>query len=292
MTALRTFLLALGAIVCTAADADAASPVAPPAPGRSLAVIPFYAPERMWTVYAPVVEYLRRETGEAWSLTLPATHEELIEELCAGRIDVALIGPVPLGRANLRCGAVPFLVPLGPGGAPVYESVLLTSDPAVGSIEALRGKEIGFMRGSTAAHVLPVTMLAEAGLDRASYVPVFLESQDRLMAALLARRISAAGVKSALHRRFRDEPGLRVLRTSGPLPNFAFVSLPSLPKPTRERVSAALLRLRPLERADDAALVKGWDDEIRNGFVRPPPDYLSAVLALRERTEKVLRERD
>jgi ABC-type phosphate/phosphonate transport system substrate-binding protein len=257
---------------------------------RKLAVTPFYAPEQMWRLYAPFVDHLRRETGEAWELSLHPSHEALIEELCAGRVDVALVGPMPLGRIHRKCEGAPFLVALGPGGVSTYQSVLVTADPAVTAISALRGKDVGLFRGSTAAHAIPVKLLADAGLPPGSYRPVWLEGQDRLMAAVLAGRISAAGVKSALYRRFEKEPGLRQLGTSGPLPNFAFAALPSLPARTRDRFAAALLPLRPRERSSHAQLVSSWDDEVRHGFVRPPPEYLPSVLALLETVERLPRE--
>jgi ABC-type phosphate/phosphonate transport system substrate-binding protein len=262
---------------------------APPAPVRKLAVVPFYAPEQMWRLYAPLVEYLRQETGEAWELSLHPSHQALLDDLCAGKVQVALLGPVPLGRLHRRCGGAPFLVTLGPTGDPTYHAVIVTADREVGSLGALRGKDVGFFRGSTAAHVVPVRLLADAGLRPGSYRPVWLESQDRLVAAVLAGKISAAGVKSALHQRFASEPGLRVLGRSAPLPNFAFAATPSLPARSRERFASALLALRPRDRPADAARVERWDDEVRFGFVAPPPDYLPAVLALLDLTEDLPR---
>jgi phosphonate transport system substrate-binding protein len=284
---LRVGAVLLLAWSLVAPRAAPAVPEAQPAP-RRLAVVPFYSAEQIWRLYTPFVEFLRRETGERWELTLHPTHDALVEEFCAGRVDLALLGPMPLARVVKRCGGEPVLVALGPGGTPSYRSVLLTTDPAASTVRALRGKEIGFFRGSTAAHVVPMKLLEDAGLAPGSYRPVFLESQDRLVAALLAGKVSAAGVKSALYQRVEKEQGLRVLATSGPLPNFTFAALPALPAATRERLTAALLRLRPQSRAADAELVKGWDDEIRHGFVRPTPEHLAAVLELQEVTERLL----
>ncbi len=110
------------------------------------------------------------------------------------------------------------------------------------------------------------------------------------MSALLARKIAAAGVKSALYRRFEGERGLRLLKTSDPLPNFSLSALPSLAPAVRERIEAALVRLRPRERAADAKTVQGWDDEVKHGFVRPDASYLPSVVGLLEFTEGLLRD--
>ena len=128
-------------------------------------------------------------------------------------------------------------------------------------------------------------MLGDAGLGPGAFEPVFFESQDRIMTALLAHEMAGAGVKEALYRRFEKEP-VRLLQTSEPLPNFAFVALPSQPAALRARFVAALLKLEPRESAADAEIVKGWDDEIKNGFVAPgarlPPLRPQGVRHLRD----------
>jgi phosphonate transport system substrate-binding protein len=243
----------------------------------------------MWQLYTPFIEYIRRETGEPWQLRLYPNHDVMVKGVCAGEIDVALLGPVPLGRVNLACGATPFLAPKSGDGTPTYHAMLLSSDPAVTTVGALRGKKVGFFKGSTAAHILPLMMLRDAGLGPGEFEPVFFESQDRIMTALLSREVAAAGVKEALYRRFEKEP-LRLLQVSEPLPNFAFAALPSQPPALRERFVAALLKVHPLESAAAADAVKGWDDEIKNGFLVPAPDFLPAILKVRDIYESVMHE--
>lgn len=292
MTRLPTLLVVLAtALLNSASPAGAAAPAAPPPAAKTFAAIPFYAPERMWTLYTPFVDYLRRETGEAWELKLYADHDSMIAGFCAGEVDVALLGPVPLGRVNRACGAAPFLLPLGGDGIPTYRSMLLTTDPAVRRAADLAGRKVGFFRGSTAAHILPLRMLRDAGLGPGAFEPVMLESQDRIITALLEQRISGAGVKEALYRRFEKEPRLRLLQVSDPVPNFAFCALPSRPEAGRARFTAALRKLRPRESGADAATVQGWDDEMRNGFVPPPADFLPAVLRLLDDAEALMHER-
>lgn len=282
---LPRLLLLLQVALLLAPCLPQAAEEAPKAPTRTLAVVPFYAPEVMWQLNAPLVEYLSRRTGEPWTLLLPASHEALDEAVCSGQVDVALLGPIPLARLNRRCGVLPFLVPLTREGTPVYHSVLLTASPEITDVAGVRGKEVAFFKGSTAAHVLPVKMLADAGLEPGDYRPLFLESQDRVMAALLAGKASAGGVKSALYRRFQKEPALRVLATSQPLPNFSFCTLPSTPPTMRKRFADALLLLAPRQRPRDARRVEGWDDELRNGFAVPPPGFLDAARTLLQTTE-------
>jgi ABC-type phosphate/phosphonate transport system substrate-binding protein len=291
MKVIRVLSLCLATALTTlsAHPSRAAAPAPAPGPPRTFAVVPFYTPERMWQLYTPLIEYLRRQTGEGWEMKLFPSHDAIVKAVCAGEVDVALLGPVPLGRVNRACGALPFLVPLGKDGKPVYHAMVLTGDPGVTAIAQLRGRKFGLMKGSTAAHVLPVHMLAAAGIGPADVEPVFFESQDRIVTALLAREIAGGGIKEALYRRFEKEP-LRLLGTSEPLPNFAFTAPAAQPAAVRERFVAALLKLHPGAGKDDAETVRGWDDEVKNGFMLPAPDFLPAVLRIDEIARAVLHE--
>lgn len=275
---------------------SAAADPAPPAPekggappGYTISVIPFYSPEKIWVLYTPFIAYLRKTTGLPWELKPSHSHDALIEGLCSGEVSIALLGPVPLGRAIRKCGAETLLVALGKDGKPSYRSIVVTNDPGVSSLAGLAGKSFAFFKGSTAAHVVPAKMLRDAGVGLDALRPVFYESQDRIMTALLRREVAAAGVKESLYRKFRSEP-LRVLKISDPLPNFAFCAAPNFNSRARNLFRAALSRLKPLTDERDAAAVKDWDDEIRSGFVLPSGEYLEAVQRVHRITGEILHE--
>lgn len=261
--------ISAGAGRVPAASGTAASP-------PTFAVIPFYSPEKIWALYGPFVNYLRQSTGDPWQLQLFSNHSEFIDGLCSGRITVGLLGPVPLKRVGERCGAKPFLVALGSEGTPFYHSVIVTNDPRINSLAGLKGKKIGFFRGSTAAHVVPLHMLEKGGVRSSEYTAVFLGSQDEIIQQLLSGQIDGAGVKEFLATRFVKDR-LHVLAVSEDLPNFALTSAPSAPGPVLSRLKTALLRLRPTKSRNDAQLVSGWDDEIHQGFIVPGKDYLSSL---------------
>lgn len=277
------FLFSAGSEVA-AADLQAAS-----ATSYSIAVVPFYSPEKIWLLYTPFIDYLKTATGLPWELKLYHNHDTLVEDICNGRVSLSLLGPVPLGRVFAKCKAEPLLVALGKDGRPTYRSVIITGDRTVADLGRLRNKKFGLFKGSTAAHILPLKMLKDAGLGEGSVQEVFFESQDRIMAALLANEITAAGVKESLYLKFRNET-LRELKSSEPLPNFAFCATPSLPAKTRKLFSSTLLRLQPRSNPKDAENMQGWDDEIRNGFVPPDKDFIPSVLRLRQIYKEVQHE--
>lgn len=292
LSALRPNALACCLALCLLA-APALSVAAAPAPTPlspyTVAIIPFYSPEKIWLLYTPFIDYLKNETSLPWELKLYPDHKSLLDDLCADKIGFALLGPVPMGRAMQKCSLKPFLVALNKEGKPSYHSVIVTADPAVTALDQVRGKKFGFFKGSTAAHIVPMKMLKEAGLDAEATTPIFLESQDRIMTALLSKEISAAGVKESLYRKFKNEP-LRVLKTSVPLPNFSFCAAQSLPVAIRERFATVLLKLQPLSTPKDAETVQAWDDEVKNGFIAASQDYLNDVTALHDVSHEIMHE--
>ncbi|GAM10222.1 putative phosphite transport system-binding protein PtxB [Geobacter sp. OR-1] len=245
----------------------------------TFAVIPYYTPEKIWKLFSPFVDHLSRVTGQSWKLQLYNNHDEFIEDMCNGRISVALAGPVPLARAYNKCGINPFLVALAKNGKPDYHSVLVTNNPDIKTIQELKGRKIGLFKGSTAAHILPVKMMQSSGIKLSDVQPVFLESQDRILSALLSGELSAGGMKESLYQR-AGKGHLTVLATSEALPNFALASLPSFPAKLREQLASALLRIKPLANPRHAETVKQWDDEIKNGFAAPGKDFLPEILNL------------
>jgi len=291
MSTLWTAVITAAALLLPVTASAAATPGTPASGKRTdeytITVIPYYSPEKLWARFAPFVDHLKKETGLPWELKLYHNHETLLDGLCSGEVSLALLGPVPLGRALQRCGADIVAVPVGKDGRPVYHAVIITSDPAVTTLAGLRQKRFALFKGSTAAHIVPLKMLREAGLTERDIVPVFSESQDHIINALLSRDVAAAGVKEALYRRFQGDP-LRVLKTSDPLPNFAFAAAPGLSERTRKRFADALLKLRPQADPKDRELARDWDDEIKNGFILPPADFRAAVLNMLSVYEEIM----
>jgi phosphate/phosphite/phosphonate ABC transporter binding protein len=276
--------IALAAPGTHASQATAANPAR-----YTFAVTPFYTPEKIWVLYSPFIDYLSKSTGAPWELKLYHNHNELIDALCNGTVSAALLGPVPLGRANSKCGAKPLVAALSNDETPRYHSVVLTNKPSISSLKHLKGMKFGFFKGSTAAHIVPAKMLKDAGVSMSEIQPVFLESQDRIMAALLSGEIAAAGVKETLAKRFSKER-LKVVAVSAPLPNFAICATSSLPSSIQRQMISALTRLKPLSSSKDADLVKTWDEEIHNGFMLPGKDFLPSVIKVFELFKEIQNE--
>lgn len=263
--------------------AFAASPQAPGtgegagASAYTFAVIPYYGPEKIWPLFSPFVDYLKKTTGQPWRLKLYPNHEEFMAAIGKGEISMALLGPAPLKMAYQKWGAKPILVALTRNGKPVNHSVIVTNERSFKTLADLKGKKIGFLKGSSTSYLVPVKMLKNAGLALSDITPVFLPSQDRIMSALLSGEIDAGALMESMYQKFQKD-NLKVLGISMPMPNFALCALPSFPVKARERLITNLLKLKPHVVSRDAEIVKEWDEEIKHGFMVPADDFLPAIL--------------
>lgn len=250
-----------------------------------IGIVPFYAPEKIWRLYSPFVDYLNKTTDIKWELKLFKNHEAIIKGICSDEVSIALLGPVPLGRVYEMCGARALLVALGEDGNPHYRSVILTWNPHIKSLKDIKGKPFAFFKNSTAAYVLPRKMLHDEGIDIKDIKPVFYNGQDDIINALLKQEVAAGGVKELLYERFKAF-NLRVLKASEPIPNFAFCASPNINKQVAEKFMTSLLKLKPMTNKRDKNIVKDWHDVIRHGFILPPDNYLKDVLKLQEWDKK------
>lgn len=246
-----------------------------------IAIVPFYTPESIWRAYTPLINYLNKSTGMKWELKLVDSHDDVVRGLCAGEIDIALLGPVPYSRAHEQCGAKPLLAAVSGDGTPFYRSVIVTADPAIKTLGEVRGKRFGFLKNSTASYVLPRKLLDDEGITLDMIQPVYYQSQDRIVEGLLKNEIDAGGIKEALYKKFKKF-NLKRLKASEPLPNFVFCAAPQLRPQVAEAFTTALLRLKPRASAADKKLMREWDDEIKNGFIKPPETFFSDILRMRE----------
>ena len=284
--------IALALIAVMTGAAVAGQKKADPAPGKyeyTITIIPYYSPEKLYIKFMPLVEYLRKTTGKPWELKLYPTHDTTIDAICSGEVSLALLGPVPLARSIEKCGVETTAIAVGSDGTLFYHSVIVTTDPTVSQLSQLKGKQIGLFKGSTAAHIVPVKMLRKGGVGKGDVEQVFFEGQDRIMNALLSGEVDASGVKDVLYKRFNDSR-LRVLKTSEPLPNFAFVAAPKLSRKTKDLFAKAVLKLMPEKNEADKKLMQEWDDEIKNGFVPPSPSYQPSVMNLLSIYREVMSE--
>lgn len=259
----RTGRLAALVVCLVAATATAAGPRTKP---LRLGVVNFYNPRLMYIKYQPLVDYLSRQTGQVWELALANSYQSTVDELCAGRLDVAYLGPFTYVRAHEQCGAVP-VVQLHSRGLPTFRaSILVRNDSAVRSIPDLRGRAIGFGAPlSTSSHLVPRAMLESAGLrPGVDFTCRYFDHHERAARAVLLGDVEACAVRDLVGDRFVQR-GLRLLAQSEPVPNFPLVLAPGLRAKVRDDLIRVLVDV-PARDAKVRAAIAAWDEELSGGF--------------------------
>lgn len=251
------------ALCLAAATVSAAGPRSKP---LRLGVVNFYNPRLMYIKYQPLVDYLSRQTGQVWELALANSYQSTVDDLCAGRLDVAYLGPFTYVRAHEQCGALPVVQLHSRGAATFRSSILVRNESAVHSIAELRGRAIGFGAPlSTSSHLVPRAMLERAGLrPGVDFACRYFDHHERAARAVLLGDVEACAVRDLVGDRFVQR-GLRLLAQSDPVPNFPLVLAPGQRAKVRDDLIRALVDV-PAEDARIRTVFAAWDEELAGGF--------------------------
>lgn len=246
-----------------------------------LAVVPFHAPEKIVHLYTPVINYLNKSTKKKWELKLYPSHNAIAEGICNNEFSVGLFGPLLASKTYELCGTKPLLVALGKDGKPHFRVVLVTADPWVKSVRDLRGKKVGIFKAGTVAHHMTKKFFDDDKIPFDSVEFQEFRKLEDILNEVLTGSLTAGGVRESAYERFKGF-NLKNLKTSDPMPGFAFFASPQLDKATQKTFMKALLALKPLKRKTDQSIVEAWDEEIKSGFVLPPERYIEDVIKIQE----------
>ncbi|MGE5236510.1 MAG: PhnD/SsuA/transferrin family substrate-binding protein [Acidobacteriota bacterium] len=229
-------------------------------------VVNFYNPRLMYLKYQPLVDYLVEQTGLEWELVLSSSYEQTVVDLCAGRLDVAYLGPYTYARAHELCGAQP-VVQLRTNGKLTYQGVIMVrTGSRIRGIPDLKGTRMGFGAPlSTSSHLVVRGMLARAGLQPGRDVACrYFLHHDRAARAVLLGEVEACAVRDIVGEKFIQR-GLRVLAASDPISNFPLVISPGREPQLRGLLVDALVAV-PGRDPKVKAEIAGWDEELAGGF--------------------------
>ena len=214
-------------------------------------VHPYDTPSQLITRFQPLCSYLEKQTGRAIKLELASSYVDQIRRISNGSADLAYMGPTPFLRAqdHYLKGQSQKLIPLAAeaiNGQVGYHSVIVVSSGSpVQFLRQLKGRSVAFgAPHSFSSHYAPRTLLAAAGLgftDLLDYA--FLGSHERVALAVLHGDFDAGGLRQSVAEKYAHrEPGLKIIKTSPPLPPHLIVARPNFDKQVAGRIKEALLK--------------------------------------------------
>jgi ABC-type phosphate/phosphonate transport system substrate-binding protein len=241
-----------------------------------ISVVPFHAPEKIWHLYSPFVDYLNKNTDIKWELKIYPNHDAIKEALCSNEISIALFGPILVYETHKECGATPLITALNDNGKVNFKVAIVSVDPKIKSLKDLKGHKVGLFKPQAVANWVTKKMLDDEGLNEGNVEFIVFQSLERILNEILTGSIKAGGVREMTLKTFRNF-NFNILKISEPLPGFAFMASPHISQDVRKKFINALLKLKPLKNKTDMSTVKMWDETIKYGFSSPPKDYMQEV---------------
>jgi len=220
-------------------------------------------------INASLLHWLEKQTGLTYRLHVTPNEDNIVDELCNGTVDFAIVGTVSYLQAHNRCGAHILVRGLNAEGRDDYRAAIVTSpDSDVSDMADLRGRSFAFgAPNSTQGYLIPRLMLQQAGLTLTDLrTHTFTGSHAATANAVTSGRFDAGGLQDTLASTLADRGLVRILAFSAPYPSSGIVVGPETPAKTAEMVRDALLTLDPA--GIDADALHHWErSEMPLGFV-------------------------
>lgn len=199
----------------------------------------------------PLKDYLEQKLGKKVELIVTTDYSSMIEAMRFGRIDLAYFGPLSYVLAKTKSDIEAFAA-MVTDGKPTYRSVVIANANAgVNALADIKGKKVAYGdRASTSSHLIPKTMLAEAGLvhDR-DYQQHFVGAHDAVAVNVANGNADAGGLSeviwnSLVERKLIDTSKVKVLGYSKEYPQYPWTMRSDLTPDLKEKIRKAFLDLK------------------------------------------------
>jgi len=242
-------------------------------------------------IYAPLLEYLERTTGERFEIRFTRRGESIIDNLGAGVVDFAFLGGVSYVRAKDWYGARMLVRGLNAAGEDRYRAAIIVGPQSrITGLGQLRGRSFAYgNESSTQGHLIPRAMLAAAGMGPAELgKTTFHASHQACAEAVMSGDYDAGGIQDTLAESLAADGLIKIIAWSGPYPTSGIAAADTVDDGLAEKVRAALVAFKP--KGADADSLYHWDrTEMAGGFVTCGEHDFDAVEAQMRRSGMLAR---
>lgn len=198
----------------------------------------------------PLKEYLEKELNKKIELVVTTDYSSMIEAMRFGRLDLAYFGPLSYVLAKSKSDIEPFAA-MVKDGKPTYRSVVIANvNSGVNSFKDIKGKKVAYGdRVSTSSHLIPKTMLAEAGMlaDR-DYAAHFVGTHDAVAMNVANGNADVGGLSEDIwgylkDRKLIDPAKVKVLGYSKGYPQFPWTMRSNLKPELKQKIRQAFVNM-------------------------------------------------
>ena len=130
-----------------------------------VSAIPDEAPTELQRKFKPLGEYLSKEIGMKVVFTPVSDYAAVVESLATGKLDMAWLGGFTYVQAKIRTKGTANPIVQRAEDA-VFTSRFVTANPAIQSLEDLKGKTFAFgAPSSTSGSLMPRYFIQQAGIN-------------------------------------------------------------------------------------------------------------------------------
>lgn len=213
-----------------------------------LGVHPYLSAIELNHRFLPLCDYLSQQSHQPVSLVVTSTFNDLLDQLLAGKLDLAYMGSSNYTLLAQRGQKVSLLGQLRGEKQNLRGAIVVRHDSPIAQISDLRGKRMAFVNpNSTMGYRVTTHVLVNAGIRAADLSSwTFLGNHENVAYAVLAGAYDAGSVKQEiLHDpRFQD---LRILAPLSEVADHLFIAGPSVAPAQLQRLQQAFLALNDNE---------------------------------------------
>ena len=205
-------------------------------------------PVTMVKNFAPLCDYLSKETGKKVEFVPSGSYEKAVEALKTGTVDMAHLGPVTYVQARDGFGAEPIVKALEKGKASYSSITFVRSDSPIKDVKELKGKKFAFGdKDSMSSNCGPKYLLVANGIKETDLAEAKnFTSQDQVVSQVLGKTFDVGAAKDGVFEK-NKEKGLREIGRLSDIPTFAMTVRPGLDVKVKEDLKNALLKLTDVE---------------------------------------------
>jgi len=222
-------------------------------------VLPRLPEKELIDMFSPLAEYLGAETGVKVTLIIPKDFDSYTKQAIAGDFDIGFTNPyvyVAIKKAAPK--AEPLALASEPeSGTKLRGVFIVANESPIQSIKELKGKNISFVDpGSAAGYIAQMLELKKAGIKKEDMTVTFAGKPPKVGEAVRDGKADAGGMPETVFKKLPFGYMLRIIGTTGDLPNWPIHTTKKTDKSIAAKVKEALLKLKPRTAQADRVLQK------------------------------------
>ncbi|MBG0840950.1 putative selenate ABC transporter substrate-binding protein [Ectopseudomonas toyotomiensis] len=244
-----------------------------------VSAIPDEAPTELLRKFKPLGAYLEQELGMKVEFVPVADYAAVVEALAADRIDMAWLGGFTFVQARLKTGNAVPLVQREQDAE--FTSKFITSDPAVKSLQDLKGKTFAFGSvSSTSGSLMPRYFMLQDGIKPEDFFSrvAYSGAHDATAAWVQAGKADAGVLNASVWQKLVDAgkvdtDKVKVFATTPTYYDYNWTVRGNLDADLQAKIKAAFLALDPAKPEHKAIL----DLQAASRFIETKPENYEGI---------------